>query len=360
MKLSTLSSRNIAIQIFIMTIGMLIFGLIMIYSASVTEAIHISGDKFFFVKQQLRWAIVGMVSLLILSRISLHTIQKLSPTLIITGLTLLILVLIPGFGLKLHGARRWLAIPFFTLQPSELMKLIQIIYLSSFLTSKRVELVQFLVFIAFVSFLILLQPDMGTTLVIVTSAIAVYFLAGYPIKHILSLGVVGIALVSILVIASPYRRSRLTTFLNPMHDPLGSSYHIRQILLAFGSGGTSGVGFGKSRQKHDYLPEATTDSIFAVIGEELGFIGSSIVILALLYFIYLGFEVSARATTNFSKVLSGGITAWFAIQVVLNLSSMVALTPLTGIPLPLISYGGSALITMLSGIGILINIARNN
>ena len=353
------SKTSLSTQLFSLTLLLLVFGLIMIYSASVSEAIRVFGDKFYFVKQQLKWATLGVFGMLFFSRVQLKTLKSMAPSFLIFGLFLLLLVAIPGIGTKVQGARRWLVLPFFTLQPSELMKFIEILYLSTFLTVKKVPFLQFLFFIGVISFLVLLQPDMGTTLVLVASAIAVYFLAGYPFKDIAILSAVGAFALLILIVLSPYRASRLKTFLNPMNDPLGSSYHIRQILLAFGSGGLSGVGIGKSRQKHDYLPESTTDSIFAVIGEELGFIGAVIVIGMFLYFIYLGFQVASRARDKFSSTLAGGITAWFAIQVVLNLTSMVALTPLTGIPLPLISYGGSALITMLSGIGVLLNIARN-
>ncbi len=354
------SKRYLGWQLFTVTLILLLFGLLMIYSASVAEALRTFGDKFYFVKQQLKWAFIGLISLGIFSKINLKTLQRLAPTLLVIGIGLLILVLIPGIGSKIQGARRWLVLPFFTLQPSELMKLIELIYLSSFLNSKQVSFSQFLVFIGFIGFLVLLQPDMGTTLVLLSSAIAVYFLAGYPLKDIFLLGIFGTIALLILILISPYRASRLKTFLDPMHDPLGSSYHIRQILLAFGSGGLSGVGLGKSRQKHNYLPESTTDSIFAVIGEELGFVGGVILISLFAYFIYLGFQITERTKDKFSRTLAGGITSWFAIQVVLNLSSMVALTPLTGVPLPLVSYGGSALVTMLSGIGLLINISRNN
>ncbi len=353
------SNTSLTTQLFSLTLLLLLFGLIMIYSASVSEALRVFGDKFYFVKQQLKWSVLGLLSLLTLSRLSLKTIKGFAPSFFLFFLFLLILVAIPGIGTKVQGARRWLVLPFFTLQPSELMKLIQILYLSAFLTSKKASFFQFLTLISFIAFLVLLQPDMGTTLVLVSSAIAVYFLAGYPLKDIIILSTIGVFATTLLVVLSPYRASRLKTFLNPMNDPLGSGYHVRQILLALGSGGISGVGIGRSRQKHDYLPEATTDSIFAVIGEELGFVGAVSIIALFLYFIYLGFQIASRTRDRFSSTLAGGITTWFAIQVVLNLTSMVALTPLTGIPLPLISYGGSALITMLSGIGILLNIARN-
>ncbi len=353
------SKYYLGLQLFTLTLILLGFGLLMIYSASVAEALSTFGDKFYFVKQQFKWASLGLLGLLFFSRFPLPNLKKIAPWLFGFNLFLLFLVLIPGIGVKVQGARRWLSLPLFTLQPSELMKLTEIIYLSLFLTVKKVNFGQFLLLIGLIAGLVLLQPDVGSTLVLLASAVAVYFLADYPFKDILLLSGVGVLALSFLIITSPYRASRLKTFLNPMHDPLGSSYHIRQILIAFGNGGIFGVGLGQSRQKYNYLPESTTDSIFAVLGEELGFLGGSLLIFAFLYFLYLGFQISARTQDRFAQVLAGGITSWFALQVVLNLSSMVALTPLTGIPLPLVSYGGSALITMLSGIGILINISRH-
>lgn len=354
------ASPSLTLHILSVTFILLAFGLIMIYSTSAPEALRDFSDKFHFARLQLQWVGVGLLALLFFSRLPLKILEQISPYLMLGGIILLLLVLIPGIGTQVQGARRWLELPGFTLQPAELIKLIEIIYLSSWLNSKKISFIQFLAFLGLLSSLILFQPDMGTTIVIVLIAISLYFLADYPIKNILALGLIGVVSGVALIFSAPYRATRLKTFLNPAKDPLGSSYHIRQILLALGSGGLLGKGIGKSRQKYEYLPEATTDSIFAVIGEELGFVGAIIVIGVLLYLIFLGFTVSQKTHDPFKKTLASGITVWFAIQVVLNLASMVALTPLTGIPLPLISYGGSALITMLSGIGLLLNISRSS
>ncbi len=199
---------------------------------------------------------------------------------------------------------------------------------------------------------------MGTAFIIIAVSLAVYFISGAAIKQFLALLPVSIVGVVGLALSAPYRFRRLTTFLNPGSDPLGASYHIRQILIGLGSGGLFGVGLGKSRQKFAYLPEATTDSIFAIIAEELGFIGASILILIFFLLIYRGFKISQKAPDNFGKLLGSGITAWIAIQTLVNLSSMVALVPLTGIPLPFISYGGSSLVVIMTASGILLNIER--
>lgn len=345
-------------RVFIVTIFLLLFGLIMIYSASVAEGLRDFGSKWHFVLLQLKWGGAGLLLMLLVSRLPTRTWQRLAPLILVGGLMLLVLVIIPGIGTKVQGARRWLILPFFNLQPAELMKLVQVIYLSSWLKDRRVALTQFLTYLAVVAGLIMLEPDMGTTLVVVLLAVAMYYLAGFPIRNLFLIGggVIGAALVAIL--AAPYRLARVMTFFDPSRDPLGTSYHIRQVILALGSGGIAGLGIGRSRQKYEYLPESTTDSIFAVVGEELGFLGAVLLIGLFGYLIYLIFRIASRARNPYHSLLAGGVGAWLALQVLLNLSAMVALTPLTGVPLPLVSYGGSALITILLGLGLVMGIAR--
>ncbi len=350
---------SLASRIILMTIILLGFGLIMIYSASVAEGARDFGNKWHFVLLQLRWAGVGLLSMMIMSFIPPRVWEKLAPSLLLFGLLLLLLVVIPGIGTKVQGARRWLVLPGITLQPAELIKFIEVVYLSSWLHSRKITLSQFGFFVALTAGLIMLQPDMGTTLVVTLLAVTMYYLSGYPLKHLLTIGAVSITLGSILIIAEPYRLDRVKTFIDPLSDTQGSSYHVRQVLLSLGSGGISGLGIGRSRQKYAYLPEATTDSIFAVVGEELGFIGGVALILAFLYYLSLIFKVAASEHDKFASSLVAGVGAWIGLQVCLNLDAMVALTPLTGIPLPLVSYGGSALITMLAGIGLVLSVARH-
>ena len=350
---------SLTTRIISMTIILLGFGLIMIYSASVAEGARDFGNKWHFVLLQLKWASVGLVAMIVASYIPPKFWEKLAPLMMLGGLCLLFLVIIPGIGTKVQGARRWLVLPGIVLQPAELIKLIEVVYLSSWLHSRKITLPQFGVFVALVAGLIMLQPDMGTTLVVTLLATAMYFLAGYPVKHLLALGGVGLTLGTILIIAEPYRLDRVKTFLDPLHDTQGSSYHMRQVLLSLGSGGISGLGIGRSRQKYAYLPEASTDSIFAVVGEELGFVGGVILILAFLYYLSLIFKVSSLEHDKFGSTLVSGVGAWIGLQICLNLAAMVALTPLTGVPLPLVSYGGSALITMLGGIGLVLSVSRH-
>ena len=347
------SSRILAI-----TIILLGFGLIMIYSASVAEAARDFGNKWYFVSLQFRWALLGLFGTLVISRFHPQFFAKMAPLVMVVGLILLLLVAIPGIGTKVMGARRWLIVPGVKFQPAELIKLIEIIYLSLWLQAKKVTLLQFGIFTALVGGLIMLEPDMGTTLVVVALAITMYFLAGYPLRHFVLVGGVGIVVGIIFIVTSSYRLDRVKTFFNPTIDPQGSSYHIRQVLLALGSGGMTGVGIGRSRQKYEYLPEATTDSIFTIVGEELGFIGGVLLITLLLSLSLLAFRVASNTHDQFSRLLAAGVALLFTTQTFVNLASMVALVPLTGVPLPLISYGGSSLMTTFLALGILAGVAR--
>ncbi len=349
---------SLTTRLIFMTIILLVFGLIMIYSASVAEGARDFGNKWHFMQLQLKWAGVGLLVMFGVSFIPPKLWERLAPLLLIGGLFLLVLVVIPGIGTKVQGARRWLVLPGIVLQPAELIKLVEVIYLSSWLHTRKINLPQFGVFVATLAGLIMLQPDMGTTLVVTLLAVTMYFLAGYPVRHLLVIGGSGAVLAAILIMAEPYRLERVKTFIDPLHDTQGSSYHMRQVLLSLGSGGISGLGIGRSRQKYAYLPEATTDSIFAVVGEELGFIGGVLLVLAFIYYLSLIFKVAAGEHDKFAASLVSGIGAWIGLQVCLNLAAMVALIPLTGIPLPLVSYGGSALITMLTGVGLVVAVAR--
>lgn len=343
--------------LFFTAIGLTVFGIIMVYNASVVEAFDLFSDKYHFLKLQALWTVVGLVALLTLTFTPLTLIKKIAPAALLVNIILLILVLIPGVSNVTHGARRWISLFGFNLQPTELIKLTLTIYLSAFLSSKR-SIWQFIFILASILGLIMLQPDLGTSIVVILTAVLVYYISGANLLHLLSLGILGGLSGLGLILTSTYRKARLLTFLNPESDPLGSSYHIRQALIAIGSGGLWGLGLGQSRQKYQFLPEVTTDSIFAIIAEELGFFGSSLVILALFFLIYQGFRLAKLAPDSFTKLLATGITSWIGLQVLINLSAMLSILPLTGVPLPFISYGGSSLIVILSGVGLLLNISR--
>jgi cell division protein FtsW len=349
--------KNLSARIFLLGLGLSIIGLIAIYNSSAIEGYTDFGDKYHFVKNQLVWLSLGITLFFVTQNISLDLIKKSTPVIFFVSLFLMVLVLIPGVGSKLQGARRWLSLGPIGIQPSELFKLSLIMYLASWLESPK-PLKAFLLLILSCLALVMFQPDLGTASVIVASAFTLYYLSGANLKDTSFFFVFLSSLVALLIIISPYRLRRLQTFLDPTQDPLGSSYHINQVLLGLGSGGFSGVGLGKSRQKYAYLPESTTDSIFVVVGEELGFIGGAILIGLFLVFILSAFNIVGQASTQYQRLLGSGLTLLLLTQVFVNLGAMVALLPLTGMPLPFISYGGSSLITTYISLGIIANIAK--
>lgn len=338
-----------------------LFGLLMIYDASSFIAFRDFGDKYHYVKDQSIWIVLGLISLCFFSLFDYHKLYYFSLPILIVAIVLLALVFVPGIGVYILGAHRWINVQFFTLQPAEFAKLALAIYLSAWFSNKeKGRLLPFLLLLGLVVFLIMLEPDMGTATIVLIEALSIYFLSGANIlSFVLLIPLIGI-LGFIFIKLEPYRLERLTTFLNPSVSIMTSSYHIRQILIALGMGGLTGVGLGNSLQKYAYLPENTTDSIFAIIAEELGFIGVTVLIVLFILVLWRGFLIAGFAKDTFGRLLAGGITAFLTTQVIINLTAQTALIPLTGVPLPFISYGGSALIIDLCSIGILINISRQS
>ncbi len=349
--------NKLPLLILLFGIAVACLGLVAIYDASVVDAFKTFGDKFHYVKQQSSWLVIGVIVALITSKIPLGLIKKMAPFFLGFSLILMVLVLIPGIGSKLLGARRWISFGPIVIQPSELLKISLIIYLSGWLEKQR-ELYHFLSLIGVCLVLIMLQPDLGTSLIVLGASFMVYYLSGAPIKNILLFSGTLLIAVLALIFLSPYRMNRVKTFLDPTSDPLGRSYHINQVLYGIGSGGLSGVGLGRSRQKYAFLPEATTDSIFVIIAEEFGFLGSTLVIGFLVYLVLSSFKVAILSKDKFCKLLSSGVSLLFLVQIFVNLGSMVALIPLTGVPLPFISYGGSSLVSNFLALGLLINVSQ--
>lgn len=348
--------------LFFAVLGLLAFGAVFVYDASVISAYEDFGDKFHYIRYQVIWILLGTIALLSFSRIDYRFILRFSRIFFIATLVLLVLVLVPGVGVKVLGAKRWLVIFGMTIQPAEFAKLATILFLAKELsrTSKFAPSL-FLKLLGYVILpvgLVLLEPDMGTAIIVVASGLSILFLAGLPFRYLMSLIPISITAIGTLIAIAPYRMRRLTSFLNPFEDTLGVSYHINQILLALGSGGLFGVGLGHSRQKYAFLPEATTDSIFAIIGEEIGFIGALVLIGVYVWIVWRGFMITKMAGNKEGKILAFGIISWVAIQALVNLAAMVSLIPLTGVPLPFISYGGSSMIAMLVGVGIVLNISK--
>lgn len=346
--------------IFLLAFGLLIFGLVMVYDASSASAVATFKDKYFFVREQIKWVLVGAAIGTGAFLFDYRKLRFLALPFLLATIFLLVLVFVPGIGTRAYGASRWINLGFTVLQPSELAKLTFVIYLSAWLTNReKGRLLPFLLLTGLLVGLVIMEPDMGTAVVLFGTAVTVYFLSESSIVGLVLLipvfilGGLGIAL------ASPYRVRRVLSFLNPDLDPLGASYHVRQALIALGSGGLFGLGLGNSRQKYSYLPEATTDSIFAIISEELGFIGAVVVILVFGLFFYWAAKAVILVEEPFGRLLGMGIIAYLAIQTLVNILSMVALVPLTGVPLPFISYGGSALVVEMAGLGILGSILRS-
>jgi cell division protein FtsW len=335
-----------------------LFGILMVYDSSVALAIRDFSDQYYYVRQQLLWLGIGIITMSVCSKIPYKIWYSLALPVLCITLVLLLAVFIPGIGVKTMGAHRWINLGFTVLQPAEIAKFTVILYLAAWFSHpEKNRFIPFLLLLTMVVGLILLEPDLGTAAIIVFIALALYFVSGAPIRHMMMLLPVIAGGLILLAIVAPYRMQRLLTFVNREHDPLGSSYQIRQILLALGSGGWSGVGIGMSRQKYEYLPEANTDSIFAIIGEEIGFIGALAVITVYAGIIWRGFRIAIRAPDVFARLLALGITVWIAVQTLVNLGAMVALLPLTGVPLPFVSYGGSSLVLLLSMMGIVLNIS---
>ncbi|MBI3379871.1 cell division protein FtsW [Candidatus Gottesmanbacteria bacterium] len=337
-----------------------LFGILMIFESSNVIAFKQFGDKYYFIKEQLKWFGLGLIGLIVTSFISYKRFYNWSFPLLILTIISLLMVFIPGVGIKTLGASRWLNIGFIKFQPSEMAKLVIIFYLSAWFSNKETSrLLPFLLLISLVVGLVVIQPDLGTAIILTFIAIILYFLSGAKIWHFLMLIPAILFSVLGLIITSVYRFRRFTTFLNPNSDPLGASYHIRQILISLGSGGFWGLGLGSSRQKYQYLPEASTDSIFAIVGEELGFIGSAVLIILIIFFLYRLFLIARKAQDRYGFLMASGIFAFFASQMLINLGAIVALFPLTGVPLPFISYGGSNLVVSLTVVGIILNISLN-
>lgn len=346
------SDSWLALTVVVLTL----FGLLMVYDASVVDAYHKFGDKYFYLKKQLQWAGLGALLSLIFSRINYFWLKKFSGLGMLVTVLLLVLVLVPGIGARVMGAQRWINLAGFSLQPAELTKLTLVVYLAAWF-SERKPLWPIGVLAGLILGLVMLEPDLGTAVVIMATGFLMYFLAGPDLASLILFSVLGSLTGAALIWLSPYRRQRLLTFLNPAIDPLGASYHIRQILIAIGSGGLFGLGLGKSRQKYEYLPAGTTDSIFAIIAEEIGFIASVGLIFIFLFLIWRGIRIAKQAPDDFGRLLAAGIVAWLGVQTLINLAAMLALVPLTGVPLPFISYGGSSMVMNLLAVGILLNIS---
>ena len=341
-------------------------GVVMIYSASAIVAADRFRDPYYFLKRQVFWAALGCGALWIALRNDYRRIEKVVLPLLALAALLLVLVLIPGLGVSINGSRRWLRIGALSFQPAELAKLALVVYLAAFLARKREELDDFwhgvvppLAVGGTLAALVLLQPDLGNAITLLVLTVGLLFLAGARASGLAMLAVPALPLAALAVWVAPYRMRRVFAFLDPWQDPRGSGFQIIQSWLAFGSGGTVGRGIGESRQKLFYLPEAHTDFIFAIVGEELGFIGASAVVLLFVALIWRGLRIGLRAADPFGAYLALGITLLVATQTLVNLGVVTGLLPTKGLPLPFLSFGGSALLVTMLGTGVLLNISQD-
>ena len=365
---------------------LIIIGILVLASVSSAPSQNRFGNSFYFLNHQIIFGLLpGLILGTIAFKIKIVSLKKLIIPLLLINIFFLGLVFLPGVGSRDWGAARWVSIGPFSFQPSEFLKIFFILYLASWLSSrtssfkenisikkrklrKWIKLnrglnetfIAFLVILGFISFLLISQPDISTLGIICVIALAMYFLAGAPLWHVgfvVSVGAVG--LVTLVKIA-PYRMNRFLVFLNPEQYPMGIGYHIKQSLIAIGSGGINGLGLGLSRQRFGFLPGTMSDSVFAIFSEETGFIGSFILIALFLIFLIKGFEISRKSNDKFLRFTGFGITLWIVIQAFINIGAMIGIVPLTGIPLPFISYGGSAITAELIGVGILLNISKHS
>ena len=355
-------------------IFLLFTGILILASASASISEEKIGISNYYLKHQIIFGILpGLFFLFFFLKIKKETLQKLALPIFLTSLLFLILVLIPPFGSGAKGANRWVDFGFISFQPSEFFKIGFILYLASWLKNREKfsskkenrlfskNLVLFVIILVPIIALLYLQPDLSTLGITCIVAFLMYFLWGAPLKQVLFLFLIGILIFSAFVLTSPYRMNRFLTFFNPeFDDSMGKGWHMKQVLITIGSGGWRGLGLGLSRQKFGFLPETMSDSIFAILAEETGFAGSTVLIILFLLFLRQGFKIANRADNSFLKLAAFGITCWITIQAFFNIAGMIKLFPMAGIPLPFLSYGGSATIAGLMGVGILLNISKQS
>jgi len=358
--------REPDLVIFVVVLILLAIGLVMVFSASYLIAAEQLNDQYYFLRRQSFWVLIGLLGMFFFSKFDYKKLRRLAPFLVLISFFLLTMVYVPGVGVEVKEAQRWIGVAGFTIQPAEFTKLALIIFTAAYLSSQSVNLNRFWsssfipILITGLSFLFIVeQPDLGSALVLVLGVLLLIFIAGIPWRHLLILGGMALPAIIFFAAAEPYRLRRLTSFVDPWMDPLGAGYHVIQSLYALGPGGLFGVGLGRSRQKFYYLPEPHNDFIFSIIGEELGFIGALAVLLLFFILIWRGLKIALTVPDGFGSLLAAGITALIGLQVIINVGVVTGTLPVTGLNLPLISAGGSSLLFTLCGIGILLNISKH-
>lgn len=352
---------------------LLVFGIVILASVSSSYSEQKFGNVYYLLKHQIIFSILpGLILAILAFKIPLSFFKRAAPWALLANLLLLALVFLPQVGTKLGGAARWINIGAYSFQPSEILKLTFILYLASWLSNRFAgkifnkkppafgqTFLAFVVAIGIIGLLLIFQPATSTLGIIVISAVMMYFLIDTPLWHSGLIILIGAGVLGALIMLTPYRFDRFKVFLNPGADTMNKGYQINQSLTAIGSGGISGLGLGLSMQKFGFLPQSISDSIFAIFAEETGFIGSMVLILLYFIFFWRSFRIGKLSQDKFSQLAAFGITFWISIQTFINIGSTLGIVPLTGVPLPFISYGGSAIIAELTGVGILLNISKN-
>ena len=357
--------RDLRISIAVVVSLLIAIGVVMIYSSSGIYAAQVLGSDTYFLNRHLLFLAMGLLFTFIFMTVDYRELRKYAKPLIVLSVLLLILVLIPGIGKESYGARRWFKLGPFNIQPSEFIKIAMLIYVADFLARKQNKIRDFLkgflpllLVVGFVCFLILKQPDLGNSVSLAVVVFIVMFIAGAQIKHLGIIFLAALPVFYLLIARVPYRLARIMAFLDPWQDSQGIGFQLTQSQIALGSGGLTGVGLGKSMQKLFYLPAAHTDFILSIIGEEVGLIGTLSVVILFLILIAQGARIAKRTTDSFGFYLATGIVVMLGLQAVVNIGVSIGALPTKGLPLPFVSYGGSALIANLLAIGLLLNISR--
>ncbi len=359
------ASRPMDRTVLAVTYMLTLIGLVIMFSASGVMAETRYGDATFFLKRQSLWLLLGLMILHWVAQRDYNMWKMLAPYALVLTFVLLVLVLIPFLGTQVNGARRWFRVAGFSVQPGEIAKLSIVLYLASFLVRKEQALVTFsrgmlapLAVVGMFAGLLLLEPDLGTAVVLTLLLFGLLFLGGARIPHLLVMAALLLTVAYTLIMQSDYRRRRLLNFIDPWQDPTDAGFQLTQSFVALGNGGLFGVGLGEGRQKLFFLPEAHADFVLALVGEELGFLGTGLLIGLFAVLIVKGFQIAGRAPDAFGRHLAGGVTLLVGIQVLINMSVVSGLLPTKGLTLPFVSYGGSSLIVSLMAIGILLSISR--
>ncbi len=354
------------VLLFAVIVVLNLIGSVMVLSASSVTALHKHGSSWYVFKKQLMWQGLGVVVLVLTLRIHYRYWRRLALPLLVVSVGMLFAVLIPGVGVTVNGSSRWLGAGGFSIQPAELAKLAVLLFAADLLARRAewiddtgVTLRPVMVVLGVVALLLLAQPNLGTTIVLAAIVFGVLFVAGTPMAPLTAWGVGGASLALLLSVTKPYRRARLFAFLHPWEDPLNKGYQTIQSQVSLASGGWFGVGLGASRAKWGFLPFAYTDFIFAIVGEELGLIGALLVVGLFAALGYLGIRTAMRAPDRFGQLVAAGVTTWFCVQAVVNIGAVIGALPITGVPLPFISFGGSSLLATMAASGILLNVARH-